>query len=305
MQTPSDLREKYGSVYISELSDGILVPWKALSVKDYIDYANDLQRGFITKETIYLEIFNKCVVDDFIKKNINKQKAGTIETVVDHIIRESGPSNPNDFFNAHLNFARNTVNSNIFHTAVGLICAAFPGYKPEEVYQLEYPDLMVRLAQAELHLLRIGYLEEPLAMAELEGENKSPPPKIENSQLKSIFDRQEQEKQQLEQQAAQRIRKNQRKVQEEISPPQKNKTKDGRLVVTKEEMQVRQTVGDMDEAPFLEHQMLEEAAEIYKDYLEDVKAGKKVIIKSPEERLKERKMKSKTRQSKLKQTAGK
>lgn len=300
--TVSDLREQYGSVYITELPDGQLIPWNPLSLKDFINYTNDFQRGFVTTQTLENEIFCKCAVDEFTVKNINKQKAGTISTVVGHILQESGISTDSLLLlNNHLNQARIEFQNNPYHEMINLICVAFPAYKPEDVYSLKFETFKLRFVQAEYHLLKIGYITEPLSIINKDENSESQPnfPKKEPIDLKAAFEANE-----LQKQKERKIPKNKQIIKEDIAPTQRNKIKNGKLIITKEEMSAKTAIGDMDEAPFMEHQMLEDAAVIYRNYLEDAKAGKEVIIKTPEQRLQEKKMKDKARPSKLKQTAG-
>ena len=295
-QTISGLREEHGSCYITELSDGKLVPWNPLNIKDYIKYKQDFDRGLIAVSVIENEIFCQCVVDSFLVKNINKQKAGTISSVVKKIMEVSAAQNIHEF-NYHLAAARQQTLENPYHEMARIICVAFPAYKPEDVYELQYDTFMLRLAQAEKHLLTIGYLQEPVQLLSTTEEEQieqtvKPPP----VDLKAAFD-----KQRLEELKEQRIPKNKQRLQEDITPQGNDKLKNGRLIISKEELRTRTAQGaDLEDIPFMEQKMLEEAATIYSNYLEDVKAGKEVIIKTPEERLKEQKLKDKTRTSKLK-----
>ena len=150
--------------------------------------------------------------------------------------------------------------------------------------------------------MRTGYLEEPLQLSDADqsGLEQDSQPKIQSSELKHLF-----EKQELQRQEAQGVPKAQRRIKEDLTPKSEHKTKDGRVIISKEELQVKRFTGaDMEDAPFMEQQMLEDAQSIYANYLEDVKAGKEVIIKTPEERLKEKKKKDKSRASKLKKING-
>jgi hypothetical protein len=297
---PSDLREQYGSVYITELPDGQLIPWHLLPLQEYINYKKDFDRGLATVPTLENEIFCKCVTDKFVVQNIDKQKAGTISSVVKEIMEQSGPVNP-EAFNAHLSSARHELTVNVFNEMAILICAAFPAYKLEDVYALTYDKFILRLAQAEYHLIRTGYIKEPLQLLQPGEEVKEQKARFESSELKTIF-----EKQELEQQILQKIPKSKQRLKDDITPKFEQKSKNGRVIISKEELRAPMASGaDIEDLPWKEQQMMEDAAWIYKDYMEDVKAGKEVIIKTPQERLKEQKVKSKARSSKLKQSVGK
>jgi hypothetical protein len=293
-QTISGLRELHGSCHVTELSDGKIVPWNPLPLKDYIKYKQDFERELIVQSVLENEIFCQCVIDTFLVKNINKQKAGTISSVVRDIMEVSAAKNINEF-NYHLMAARQRITENVYHEMAILICAAFPAYTPDDIYNLKYDDLIIRLAQAERHLLKIGYLTEPLQLSNGEQEETQPQKQVPVA-LKEAFEQQE-----LERQANQGVPKSKQRIKEDITPQGKDKFKNGKLIISKEELRVKSFQGaDLEDAPFLEQKMLEDAASIYSNYMEDVKAGKEVIIKTPEERLQEKKLKDKTRTSKLK-----
>lgn len=166
-----DLRELHGEIYVTTLPDEVNVPWKPLNYGDYIYYTNLLQEGRISRALLEEEIFRKCVVDKGFLLKISGGKAGTITTVVDHIIKLSGPGTIDDFNNL-LNVTR-SIAENPLHKIITVICKAFPAYKPEDLYVMDINTVMLRLAQAEGILLEGGLIKEPIVLYK-EGEKPKP-----------------------------------------------------------------------------------------------------------------------------------
>jgi len=78
---------------------------------------------------------------------VEEVDAGVIEALATEIVGSSGFASV-EAFNEGLEWAREEVNKVEFEV-IGAICKAFPGYKPEDIYQMRFPDLMIRLAMAE------------------------------------------------------------------------------------------------------------------------------------------------------------
>lgn len=177
MKQLHEVREEYGGVYVTRFPDGLLVPWKPLSVGDYIKYTHDHNRHFILSSRLEDEIFRKCVVDDSLVRQLPFLKAGVITTVVLNIWQYSGPSDISSF-NHDLDVARAILNADgtrAIHDLVQVITLAFP-YKPEEVYEMEYETFLLRLAQSEKKLLELGAIKEPISMKDTSQEQKRPSP---------------------------------------------------------------------------------------------------------------------------------
>ena len=290
----SELRSLHGTCYITQTSDGQFIPWKPLSIGEWLKYKDAFGTNLYAPAVLENEIFKLCVLDPFIVKHIDKQKAGTVTTIVNNIITQSGPQNVNEF-NGHLNYARNLAQQPI-HQIVSIICQIFSAYKPEEVYALDYETLMLRLAQAEERMFKMGLKTEPFELRDESGKfsqkagrkNK----RFDSDKLKEAF----------EQLKNTNIPKNKQKVIEDITPTAQSKVKNNSIIVTKEEMATNYAIGGHADDIFdAEQQMLKDAALLYKDYLEDVKSGKPVKIKSVEERIEALKNNKKRRPSKLKQ----
>ena len=298
MLSPTDLREKYDSCYLSEAPDGLLIPWKPLSVGDFLKYRDIFREKLFAPSIIETEIFCKCVLDKILVKNIDKQKAGTITFVVAGILEASGPVSLNEF-NNRLNYSRQLCASSPLHSAVSIIMQAFPGCGPEYLYSLDYETLMIRLAQAEERLLKLNILSEPIVLEDksqpIETKKKS---KISNEDLKRLY---EEQGIQVPDKSAENFKlkpgaRPPGKFQEEIGNKNKPKQKNGQTIITKEQMSERFATGsDMEDKCLLEHQMIEDLSSIYPDYIKDIKQGKSPSIKTVEERAKEAKIRAETR----------
>jgi len=166
-----DTRRHYGGVYTTSFEDGLIVPWKPLSLGDYIQYDVDIQRKFIPPSVIEDEIFRKCVLDPRIVEDIHTYRAGLVSTVVQTIWQfsgpTSGPSFQEDIEQTRLLMAGG--NSAILHQCSEIIATAFP-YKPEEIYAMDYRTFLTRLVQAESKMLKVGLLKEPVSITQLDQE---------------------------------------------------------------------------------------------------------------------------------------
>ena len=253
------LRRKYGSVFVTNLENGDVIPWKQLTIGEYLEYSLLLSGGVYAKATIEDEIFKKCVIDEYIIDSLEMLKAGTVSTVVQDIIDNSGPGSVQDL-NTTLNAFRN-VASQAIHQTAAFICQAFPAYKLEDVYEMDYGNFILRLAQAEAKLLQVGILQQPINFHDPDlpeepmEEDKKPSP----MDLYLEYQKQEQEAQ----------------------------SKDQTIITSMDSRNLESEMsGHEKEAEALQrNQMLKDAAEIYKDYLDQTSSGGKLIIKTPEERL--------------------
>lgn len=279
------LRRQYGEVFVTELPSGQIVPWRPLSTGEYIHYNRLLRMGVPPPAAVEDEIFIKCVQDKVLVNSIDKLKAGIVSSIVACIISYSGPQGA-DELNYMLNLKRAEINDAI-HEIVGIICQAFPAYKPEEVYEMDYDTIMQRAALAESKLLRTGILQEPM-------EFQAP--------------QREEDRRISEQERQQRLEKN-KKMREEyykqegIHVPDKFKDTrreppishvplasplktTERTVITKSDMIEHQAVLQGHEADEVEQiKSTNKTAQIYADYLEQMKDGGELRIKTDEERL--------------------
>jgi len=255
------LRELYGPVFITVLDNGQRIPWSPLSVGDYLYFEDLFQSGQYPSAFIENEIFKKCVKNPVLVNQIDKLKAGIVSTVVTTIMVNSSPSNL-EGMEYQLNLARIKSNA-ILHDMVNMVCQAYPAYKPEEIYTMDFNTLISRVAIAERKLLNTGILKEPISFLQKEDE----PTK-------------------------------QKKVSEQPKPsvpPPVNMAKEFKkqsepqqqTIITKADIKEHQTAytgHEKEDKIILERQMLEDTKNVYGDYLKQMKTGQKVVIKTTEER---------------------
>src|SRR3990167_9894738 len=272
--TPTDLREIHGSVFVTEAPDGLIIPWKPLSLGDFYKYDALFRETYIDPSVLENEVFSKCVTDPILVKEILNQKAGTITTVVKSIMEASGP-NSIDEFNQILDYYRLVVQQPI-HQLVSVICRAFPAYNPDDVYAMTFHIMMERLALAESKLMQLGLLNEPIELTnnlEKETREKSKVT-LDSKQIKEAFDLQDKPKKKINRQA---------KITEDLTNEQPvDMNKDGKTVISSENMRARFASGnDIEDLPLLEHELQKGAKAVFGDY---IKQGNKVKIKTIEER---------------------
>ena len=173
MQKLFEVRKKHGSIFVTIFSDDIVIPWKPLTVEEYIKYQLDQSRRLISIAQLEDEIFRKCVQDESLIRQMPFLKAGIISTVVSNIWQQSGPSGI-DSFNKDLDTARYLLQLDgikILHQLVQIVSTAFP-YKPEEIYAMDYETLLFRTVQAEEKLIQLGHMKEPLQLEVIKQEEK-------------------------------------------------------------------------------------------------------------------------------------
>ncbi len=290
MMNLSDLREIYGSVYLTETPDGLRIPWKPLSMGDFIDYEALLRNNPYTSSIIENEIFTKCVLDKSILKNIDLQKAGTINLIVTCIMQYSGPQEINEF-NQTLDIYR-AVAEQPMHHMITVICQAFPSYTPDDLYKLDYQTLMLRLAMAESKLMRIGALQEPIRLySEAEEKKIQEKPKKKKIDIEKLQEAFYEQKKPSSKPA---------KIAEDELPDLASSSTDKEFIVPLDNMNVKFASGaDMEDLPLIEHKMKQEGLDLYKDYIDQMKSGNKVKIKTYEERVQEAHKRSEQNAKKL------
>jgi len=271
-----NLRRLYGDNFVTEFPDGLIVPWKLLSIGDYLKYDQLYQSGRIPPAVLEDEIFHKCVLDPLLITQLSELRAGTVSVVAQQILTYSAPQSPQDVQLA-INIQRHIHQNNIFHQMIVWICTAFPAYKPEDLYAMNYPVLMLRLAQAEEKLLRSGLINVPFEFFNTnEGEQQQKPKNkrkeqpiesnIENEKLKEIFDKQ--------------MQQTPTRSQPVVTNTQKQ------TIITKADMveSTVQLLGHEKDEVVLDKQA-KETAQYYQHYLDQMARGESVKILTVEERL--------------------
>lgn len=179
------LREKYPTVFLISFPDGTEIPFKPLTFGEFNHYNELLETGSKNPVKLEDEIFRKCVLSEAIVRNINRQKAGTVSTTVQSIMFHSGPPTIQSF-NEQLQFQRERAQTPI-HAIPALICRAFPSYTPDDIEQMSYETMMLRLAQAEPILMQYGIIQQPIHIEDARAQEKptnAPPPQ----ELKSVWE---------------------------------------------------------------------------------------------------------------------
>jgi len=161
----AEVRHQYGDVYLTVFPDGFIVPWKRLSIGEYLYYDEQTVRLLVPPACLEDEIFCKCVQDQQIIESIPTLNAGIITTVVNNIWEYSGPNTPQnlkeDFDKARALLQEGR--SAIIHQCAYMIATGF-NYTLEQVYNMDYDTFLLRLAQAESKMLTMGIISEPLSL---------------------------------------------------------------------------------------------------------------------------------------------
>lgn len=275
------LRKRYGEIYVTSFPNGIDVPWKPLSFGDFIYFQEAISEARVPLVLLEEEVFRKCVVNQVFVDTIDTLPAGIVSVVADEILNVSGPYQP-DLFNQEMERARHRASLYIHQMAV-LVCQAFPAYKPEDVYQMKYDDLLLRLAQAESILMRAKLLNEPIAMFD----SKSGPvtnrkrPSVPDEVLRAWerADNQPHQPTEKEKEKARKIKEAWEKTHKvtlpdnvdskpkPVDPESPLLKKHGKIDFTKEnqELIVAGGVGGWDkrDAALIQHKMIETARKVY------------------------------------------
>ena len=271
----------YGDQFVTILTDGLEIVWRPLTIGEFVEFdklikSNKYPIGFIEDE-----IFRKCVKNKFLVNNLSDIKAGIVSTVVTTILQYSGPSSI-DELNYFLNLNR-AVSREIIHEIIGYICWAFPAYKPEDLYNLDYHTLMLRLAQAETKLGNLGLISQPFSFLSPEQEKQqkeSPKKKKTDDLLERYYERD-------------------RKSITKEKPQNKKQT-----IITSKDMKEHESVyvgHEVEDKAILEASMVNETTKIYQDYLNQSKKHGKIQIKTTEERIAEGKLRAKVNEDKINQ----
>jgi len=183
------------------------------------------------------------------------------------ILSSSGPQSVNElnyYFEANRGLVQNAM-----HQIVSLVCQAFPGYTPDQVYDMDYEVLMQRAALAEDKLIKTGFLNEKVIFEQQglsqEQQEMSPPPELNSKQLFDTYEKQQ--------------------GRAPAPPPPKNAPTT--VISTSDMVEAEQayTGHERSDKILRETKMVNETAGIYDDYMQQMKDGDKVVIPSHEERM--------------------
>ena len=269
------LREKYGAVFATQLPDGRVVPWKPLTIGEFLEFDSTFRREVYPPAFLENLIFDKCVLDDYLKANKDEQKAGTISLIVNHIMEISGPTSIEEV--ASMLALKRLEASGVIYQLAGVIMQAFQGYKMEDILAMDYQTLMLRVAQAEDKLIRTGMLQEPLSLEGNQPDPIKPRARQDTSRMLEEY---------YKQQGIQHRNIN--------APPAPLTSSDQTVITTGdvEEHASLLTGHERVDRIVVEHNMVKETAGIYKDYLEQMRQGDKVTPKSHQQRVAEAKLRA-------------
>lgn len=274
------LRSRYGSVYATELPDGRIIPWRPLTIGEFVEYDSMLRMNQYPAAVIEDEVFQKCVLDEGVVKGMEHGRAGVVSTVTAAIFSVSGPDSPEEM-NQVMNFHR-MQSGGVFPYIISLITQAFPAYKPEDVYAMDYSTMMSRLAQAEHKLLRMGLIDQPIFFenAQAQQQEQRPPPPRERVDSSQLFEKY------YEGQGVKPPPPT-RPIPPPPAPAVPSKTEKP-VVITETDVAehtTHYTGHEAEDRIILESNMVNETTEIYGDYVEQMRKGEKVKIPSHEERM--------------------
>lgn len=261
-------RKRYGSNWLTIINEEIQIPWRVLSLEEFLRF-NDLRNaGFYTDVELEDEIFLLCVLEPVYTENIDILPAGIISVVAGQIFQLSGPQTPEQLAE-DLNVARSLV-QDFISSAITVICSVFPGYTPETLYALPYEVFMKRLALAEKRLIELGYIKEPLQVIGPENDSREvrAGPQRELPSEKRKKEILEEKKKELE-----RKLKN---LNEQVDDKSKAS---GGTVITRKQMSTNletDTGHDLQDKALWQHDAIQGLEFIYPEYFKMMKEGKKI-----------------------------
>ena len=270
MEDLLELRRIHGNVFISELANDQKIPWRPLSIDEYLKYDKLLRSGVYPQAYVEDEIFIKCVLSQAYTENIDVLRAGIVQQVALDILACSGPNTIQEL-DQLLNIYRQEANQ-VIHELVSIVCQAFPAYKPEDVYAMDYGTLMFRVAQAEEKLLRTGLISEPLSFVSPEYESIREQP-----QQNNIKKPKEDLKTQWSIQESNKIK--------QFAPPVPERSEQRTVIKAADIVEHQSAMSGHDKDVAHHNKAAQETASIYAGYLEQLKDGKPLRIMTPEERV--------------------
>jgi hypothetical protein len=275
MEDILELRELYGDIFVSHLQDGQNIPWRQLSLQEYLNYDKLLRLGAYPSAYLENEIFSKCVLNKVLVNNINRLRAGIVTSVAMDIMVYSGPRTL-DELTEHLDIYRSEAHQ-VMNQLIGVVCQAFPAYKPEDIYAMNYSTFGLRVAQAEDKLLRQGFLAEPLSFSMPGVKNK---PVKELKRPSNIEEVREQQKENL------REKWKAEKAKLVTNAPPAPPPSAEKVIITKADIMEHRAVASGHEKDIVfQKQSTDETAKIYENYIKDLKDGKQIRILTDEERI--------------------
>lgn len=150
-------KKKYKKLYRYYAPNGIEIDYRPLSWDEYNAYIESIRNFAINEHLAEESIFEACVLNDIYVSSIDLLDAGTVLTVVNLILQQSGPQSA-DNIAEDLNAKRDEIGS-ITNQIISIICQAFPGYTPDDIDKMSWDRMMSVFVLAEHILIERGVLE--------------------------------------------------------------------------------------------------------------------------------------------------
>jgi len=154
-----EARKQHEDLHQVIFSDHTIVIFRLLSWKEYGYYFNQYNQP--EAEKCDEAVFEQCVLEVRNNTNRDKLRAGVVHTITNIILSLSGPKSLENWQEA-LELARKNSVPTLTSQIEMVICRAFPAYKPDDIWDMGWPMIMNRLAQAEQLLLQTKQIDKPL-----------------------------------------------------------------------------------------------------------------------------------------------
>jgi hypothetical protein len=157
----------------------IEILFKLPTWKEYKQYISILENDFIPKAELYDLIFEEVVLSKYIVSKVLELPAGIVDSLVNLVLHLAGNPLKSDKdlnrLEAELGYIRLLTRKNIYDQLILLILWAFPGYKLEDIDEMDWNEIMRLSMMAEYLLLSRGSLKEPISLRadEEQGSQKS------------------------------------------------------------------------------------------------------------------------------------
>jgi len=155
------LKKKYRQIFFLKLA-GTQITFRLPTWREHDIYEKVFTFSKEPRGQIEDKLFRELCLDPILVDEMNNLPAGIVPTVVGVAILLSGNNLSDqdkiDRLNTDLELIRNGVNSNPYEFLIITICKAFPSFKPSEVEDLSYWEVLRLSAMAE----QVLALETPI-----------------------------------------------------------------------------------------------------------------------------------------------
>lgn len=138
--------------FYTSLPDGTELRWRPITWGEFRTLLNTFDENTgLANWLFYDAVASLCLIDFTTPEDCTDQDelyAGTIATLGEHIVLETGFQSTQEAVQKHLAEARERNNASYYNTGTGIICHVFH-YRPEEVDDMDIYKFMDLLALAE------------------------------------------------------------------------------------------------------------------------------------------------------------